>query len=151
MLTVFGCSNRTSNTNSASQPTNSSARSSNSQDNVEELGMLVRLAIEPDEVVWLERPVNQGQRRLTAVLRYTSENAAKVEADAVKHGQKTVLEIEPETWFPSELISQSDFQEGSKLRGSSYPANDFVLNSYSNGTIIRIAGTDFFILEMLSS
>ena len=59
--------------------------------------------------------------------------------------------IAVESWFPDELIAQSEMSGDSALKGVSYPANAFVQEPYTVGKITRIEGTDYFILELKQS
>ncbi|MFZ1701095.1 MAG: hypothetical protein WBO10_00275 [Pyrinomonadaceae bacterium] len=137
----------TSRANLSTPPANSnpSADNSNSaRNNFEELGLLINIPYEAEDVVWKE---NKEAKTLLAVLRFESADAAKFAADIEKLGQPQEHAMSPETWFPEELIAQSDMSGDNALKGKSYPAGSFLVETYKNGTITRIDGTDFFVLE----
>jgi hypothetical protein len=141
-----GCSSPPNNNNTA----NTSAPAASQavpKDNVDEFAMLVRLPIEPEEVVWKERP---EQKSLTAVLRYSSENAAKMTAELAKNGKTIPETLTVEPWYPNELIAQSEMTGESTLKGHSYPAESFLNPPYTKGTITRIDDTDYFVLQISS-
>jgi hypothetical protein len=115
-------------------------------DNLEELGMLIKLTDEPEDVAWRDEPFGGG-RKLTAVILYLPASTNKIISDAEMHGPATDTSVEPADWFPKELISQSELSGGS-LQGKQYPANDFFQAPYSGGRLIRIEGTDYIIVEL---
>src|SRR5687767_13531748 len=86
-LVLSSCSAPAGNSNVNSSVANSAndARAV-PKDNIEELGMLVRLPFEPEEVAWKENP---EQKKLTAVMRFSPENAAKMAAEISKSGPPT--------------------------------------------------------------
>src|SRR6187200_1498714 len=95
---IPSCSSRNENANIANV---SAANASNTaqtgpKDNIEELGMLVRLPFVPEEVAWEEKP---EQKKLTAVLRFSPENAAKMASEVAKNGQATADTLTVESWY----------------------------------------------------
>jgi len=134
--------NAAANTNAASNDANSA------NDNIEELGMLVTLPYEPEEASWKESTAPNGKKKLTAVIRFSGENADKVAAQAAQHRAAVPEELSTEDWYPNELISQSDLNGDSMLKGQSYAANDFYRDAYNDGKLTRVNDTDVFILEL---
>ena len=116
-------------------------------DNVDEFSMLVQLPFLPEEVVWKEKP---AQKSLTAVLRFSPENASKFAAEIAKNGNGTQVNLSVEPWYPNELIAQGDVTGESTITGQSYPAESFLNPPYTKGTITRIDNTDYFILQISS-
>ena len=148
ILTLTSCSSPAGNGNTA----NSAASSANAanrgpEDNVEELAMLVRLPIQPEEVAWKEDP---QKKSLTAVLRFSPEDASKMAAEIAKNGQPTRESLTVETWYPAELIAQSELTGESTVTGASYPAEPFLNPPYTKGKISQIENTDYFILQISS-
>lgn len=113
--------------------------------NVEELGLLVRVPYEAEDVVWKESP---SGKKVTAVLLFSKETAERVVADAQAHGAGQPVTISPEIWFPDELIAQGEMSGDAAIRGMAYPANDFFHDKYNTGRIIHIEGGDHFVLEV---
>ena len=147
---LSGCSARTENTNAtngAAATNTSSAANAGPKDNIEEFGMLVRLPIEPEEVAWQEKP---EQKKLTAVIRFSPENAQKMAAEVAKNGQASVETVTVESWYPNELIAQGELTGESTVKGQSYPAESFLNTPYTKGKITRIENTDYFILQISS-
>lgn len=109
--------------------------------------LMVRLPFEPEEVAWKEKP---AEKKLTAVIRFSPENAAKMAAEVAKNGQPSPETLTVETWYPAELIAQSDVTGESTLKGRSYPAESFLNPPYTKGKITRVENTDYFILQISS-
>ena len=145
ILTLTSCSSPAGNGNGA----NSAANSANTgpEDNVEELALLVRLPIQPEEVTWKE---DTQKKNLTAVLRFSAEDAGKMAAEIAKNGQPTREPLTVESWYPAELIAQGELTGESTVTGTSYPAEPFLNPPYTKGKISQIENTDYFILQISS-
>ena len=150
-----GASNQTVNSN-----TNSSANL-NIKDDVDELGTIIKLPIQPEEAVWREE--NQAKdtndnsvspaptdKKLVVVLRFSKEDAAKIVAQAEKYKPADREVINNENWFPSELTAQSQLSGDETLKGTTYAANDFLQTPYSDGKLTRIDETNYFVLELFA-
>jgi hypothetical protein len=120
------------------------------KDDVAELSSLINSPFEFDESsVW--REVNQGTpngRKLIAVLKFTKEQSDEIVKRAETYKPAVSAQIEPEDWFPPELIAQSEISGDELIKGNSYAANDFVKSPYTGGKLTRIVNTDYFILEL---
>ena len=113
--------------------------------NVEELGMLVNVPYESEEAFWKEDPAS---KKVIAVLRFPKPESNRLITDAEKIGPPREVSITPETWFPPELIAQSETSGDDLLKGQAYPANSFFQPPYNEGRITRIENTDYFVLEL---
>ncbi len=144
---LAGCSSPAGNSNQTSAQANV-ANSSNSapKDNVEEFADLVRLPVPPQEVAWKEV---EG-KGVTAVVRFSDEDAEKVASEVAKNGQPTPETLTVESWYPSELLAQSEMSGEATIKGQSYPAAPFLNPPYTKGKITRIENTDYFILQISS-
>ena len=103
---LTNCSSPANNGNAANGPAAPNSSSTSKvvpKDNVEEFGILVRLPFEPEEVAWEENPT---EKSLTAVIRFSPENTAKMSAELAKLGAGTPETLSVETWYPAELIAQ---------------------------------------------
>jgi hypothetical protein len=109
--------------------------------------MIVRLPFAPEEVAWKEKP---EQKKLTAVIRFSPENAQKMAAEVAKNGQSSPETVTVESWYPNELIAQGELTGESTVKGQSYPAEPFLNPPYTKGKITRIENTDYFILQISS-
>jgi len=128
------------------------------QDNVEELGKIIKLNVLPEEAVYIETNLNtknseprvpaSNEKRLFAVMRFSPENAAQIVAQAQKHKPAEPSDVDAEAWFPAELIAQSQLTGDEYLKGAAYAADDFLQMPYSKGKLTRINNTDYFILEL---
>lgn len=131
------------------------------RDNPSDLALIVKLPFEPQEVVWREDKLNnqtgdspqpsaQNERRLTAVLSFSAENAERIVAQAAAHGQSADGSNSVESWFPAELIARSELSGDDTLKGTAHAANDFFQPPYSEGRIFRVQNSNYFVLELLS-
>lgn len=152
--TNFVSNNVNANSNSAQSESNTNQAT---KDDVSELLTIVRLPEVPEEVVWREEPAGKTAdpagaiRKLTAVLRYDGETAAKLVAQIEKNKQPEQAEIGAESWFPEELIAQTQISGNEMLKGAAYGANDFLNVPYGNGKITRVENTNYFVLELYAS
>ena len=112
--------------------------------NVEELGVLVNIPYEAVDIVWKEDSV---RKRLIAVLRFSSADAAKLVVASESLRPPQAVNLSSESWFPAELIAQSDLSGDGTLNGKSYAANTFLQEPYNAGSITRIENSDYFVLE----
>jgi hypothetical protein len=157
---LFGaCSGGGTNNANISQPNSNQYKpvGSTANDKVEELELLVTLPIEPEETVWREDAPVAGDnsqppftKKLTAVLKYSQADAVKLSGLIEQGSPPLSVGINTETWFPAELIAQSDLSGDDTLKGDSYSAANFYRAPYSDGRITRVEGTDYFVLELYS-
>jgi hypothetical protein len=144
VLSISGCGGGDANS-AANQRPGSQASSANKQPrtNAEELGLIAKMPYETLDIVWKEFP---SAKRVLAVMRYSTADANKIVAEA--GGNPEGQSIQVETWFPDELIAQSEMSGDSALKGIAYPATAFYQEPYTEGKITRIEGTDFFVLDL---
>lgn len=126
----------------------------------EQLGMLIKLPFEAEEVAWKEQPLGQAdsnsgvpapnERKLVAVFRFSDEDSAKLVSSLTTRAKPEPVSLSPEEWYPAELLAQSEFNGEAGLRGESYPADDFYQSPYLNGKIARVVDTNYFVLELIS-
>lgn len=143
----LACSDRADNINSSNSARANASDAHATKDNAEELGLLVHLPFEPEEVAWQEIP---EQKKLIAVIRFTPENAAKMSAEVSKNGQGSPETVSVENWYPNELKAQGELTGESVVKGQSFPAEPFLNPPYTKGKITRIENTDYFILQISS-
>lgn len=147
MLVSFGCGAGPANSTSSNVASVSKSANQNSnvaRTNVEELSLQIRIPYEVEDVVWKE---DTTKKTLLAVFRFSPADAEKIVGEASQFGAPQSTVVSPETWFPEELIAQSEMSGDNALKGQAYPANGFLQESYTSGRLIRIVGTDFFVLE----
>jgi len=135
------------NTASPARPTaNVSAENVNAaRTNVEELGVIVNVPYEAEDIAWKE---DADHKRVRAVLRFSPADSARVVAEAEAFGRPENTTLASETWFPDELIAQSDMSGDSSLRGQAYPANRFFQEPFTSGRLVRVDGSDYFVLDL---
>ena len=155
------CTNNTAdnlNANLTNQSANLKANANLANDNTENLKVIIKMPFEPEEAVWLEDLMNKrnaenrdfsaGDKKLTAVLRFSTEDADKIVAQAETYRQPSPAEFGTEDWFPAELIAQSDLSGNETLKGIDYAAADFSHPPYIDGRLTRIENSNYFILEL---
>lgn len=147
LVAVTGCGggNNNSAVNTAAlNPTLENANSAKT--NVEELKLLINVPyeIEDEDIVWKE---NVAQKKLIAVLRFSESDADKFVAEAAVRQAPQPVTLSSESWFPSELIAQGELSGDDSLKGFSYAADEFFQEPYNAGRIVRVDGTDYFVLE----
>ena len=154
-LFAASCSDsKDANSNNANQSENVNAKPPVTvKDNAEELSTIIKLPILPEEknderAEWREENINQKGKKLTAILKYNEANTAQVIALAEKHKPGESVEIGVEEWYPEELTAQTQLSGNESLKGVAYQANDFVNPPYNQGRLIRIDGSNFFVLEL---
>jgi hypothetical protein len=142
-----GCSGSAADSNAANAEFQPAANSAPEppKTNAEELGMLVNMNYESEEVYWKDDPAH---KKITAVIKYSPEVANQVVADAVRVREPEAAAISPESWFPPELVAQSEMSGNDTIKGKSYAATVFLQDPYNEGRIIRINDTDYFVLEV---
>lgn len=113
--------------------------------NVEELGVLVKIPYETEDIVWKEYP---AKKKIVAILKFSAINANKIVTEAGGTPENTGIAVE--SWFPEELIAQTEMSGDNALKGVSYPATAFYQDPYTVGKITRVEGSDYFILEVLA-
>lgn len=149
---ITGCSSSadTSNVNSSASNQNANAGNTNSiKDSVEDLAAVIRLPEMPEEAVWREEETTDPKgKKITAILKYSSESAAKIVAAADKSKPAAATEIGAESWFPDELTAQSQLSGNESIKATAYSANDFYNAPYINGKISRVNDTNYFVLEL---
>ena len=137
--------NRDGQSNTATA-TNKPAENANvARSNAEELGVIVNIPYDTEDVAWKE---DAAHKKVIAVLRFSPEDSARVVAEAQKVRTPEPATVSSETWFPAELIAQSEISGDDDLKGQSYAADQFFQDPYMNGRIVRIETTDYFVLEL---
>ncbi|MBV9215626.1 MAG: hypothetical protein JO053_05565 [Acidobacteria bacterium] len=131
--------------NANSGPSGNSANTTTEHSNVEELGMMINVPYAPEDIVWKEYP---KPHKLLAVFRFSPEDSSKIvsAAAAVKQPEPAIISSEP--WFPDELVAQGGSTGDDSLKGQAYSPDQFVQEPFNSGRLIRIEGTDYFVLEL---
>jgi hypothetical protein len=126
---------------------NTNSNNDSARTNVEELSLQISVPYESEDVVWKEDP---GHKKLVAVFLFSPQQSARVIAEAEKIKPPEGVTLGSESWFPPELIAQSEMTGDDTLKARAYAANAFFGGSYNEGRIARIQGTDYFVLELFA-
>lgn len=119
------------------------------KDDIGELGKIITLPAAPEEATYYE--FDSSGKKLVAVLLFNEANAAQIVAAAQKFKPFAPADIDPEVWFPPELIAKSQETGDTSLKGVEYAADDFLRTPYNKGRLVRINDTNYFVLELFSS
>lgn len=114
-------------------------------DKLEELRLLIKMPYDPEDGGWRLDP---RSKKLTAVLIFSPQDAAKLLNTLRESGSGEDVEIAVESWFPDELIAKSEMSGDADLRGKAYPAAPFLTDRFRDGRIIHIEETEIFIVEL---
>lgn len=139
----------TANSNAASASSNQIASvPKKANDQAEELGLFVNFTWEPEDLLWRQ---DEAKKMIVAVFRLDAEDGKKLSDQVVLRSPGAPKEVQVEDWFPAELIAQSESTGGTSVEGTAFPADDFYQPPYSQGTITRVNGTDFFVIELAAN
>lgn len=121
------------------------------KDNADELGTLIKLPYEPEDLVWKDFAAADGKgRRLLAVIQLTPEESRKLIDSALKAGPGKPVSISSEKWFPKELVTQSEMSPDEGIQATSYATNEFLRPPFTQGTLSHVNNTDFFVIELFA-
>ena len=116
----------------------------NTGDDSDDLAEIIKLSFIPEDVVWQQYEVNGG-KQIIAVIRFTPADTATILAQS-QTGEK--VELAAERWYPQELIAQSDTAGDQVLHGTTFVTNIFYKDSFDKGKVIKLDGSDYFVLEI---
>jgi hypothetical protein len=142
---LAGCAFKVTSNVNQPQSVESNSQSNSAKTNVEELGMLINVPYETEDIVWKEIV---PQKKLVAVIRVSRADADKIVEDVRNIKPPETVTLQSENWFPVELIAQSDVTGDDTLKGVAYSAQPFFQEPFSDGMIVRIDGTEYFVIEM---
>lgn len=117
-------------------------------DTAEELGLFVNFTWEPEDLLWKQ---DESKKTIVAVFRLDAEDVKKLSDQIASKSAGASKEVQVEDWFPAELIAQSESTGATSVDGTAFPADDFYQPPYSLGTITRVNGTDFFVIELAAN
>ncbi len=144
---LAGCGGGKPNSNTTSNANTALAANENPNSpktNIEELGVIINVPYTAEDIVWKESP---SHKKLTAVFRFSPADSDKIVAEAAKVRPPQSVTMDNETWYPDDLIAQGNISGDDTLKGTSYAANAFLQEPFNEGRVVRIEGTNYFILE----
>lgn len=143
------------------QSANANNAANLAKDDAEELNEIIKLPFEPDEeaTVWRETSLakeDTGNRipaptdkKLVAVMKFNEKDTEKLIELVSSHlPPPQPAQTTTETWFPAELTAVSSLSGNETLKGTAYSAKDFLKTPYTQGRLIKVDETDYFILEL---
>jgi hypothetical protein len=114
---------------------------------VEELDLLIAFPYEAEDCVW---KIDPDKKQIVAVLRFDTVDTGKLAADVERIRPGDEVMVPAQTWYPSDLVVESDIHGGDQLRGRAFAAAPFFKEPFNNGRLIRVEGTDYWVLELHS-
>jgi hypothetical protein len=145
-LSLSGCSGTAGDgASNANAATNSIANTNKANTNAEELGILINFPWETEDLAWKK---DDAKKTLTAAFRLSPEDAKKLSDQLSANGQGAPKEVTVEDWFPAELVAQGESAGGSSVPATAFPANDIYQAPYNEGTVSRVDGTEYFVIEL---
>lgn len=128
--------------------TNVNSNANVAEDNEIKLREKIKMPYEPiGDSPWQE-DIRSNPNKLTAVLKFSEEDTRHLLEKVRSRDKKNAVSIDAESWFPAELIAKSDSTGDTSLKGIGYSAEDFAKPPYTNGKLIYIEGTKFFVLNL---
>jgi hypothetical protein len=150
LFALFGftaCNEEIENTNATNKPASNvqtQKQIGETNDDVDDLAEVIKLPLLPEDVTWQQFETQSG-KKVIAVIRFTPEDTAAVLGQSPA-GEKA--ELAAERWFPQELIAQSDISGDQVLHGTVYAATIFYKDAFNKGRVIKLDGSDYFIVEL---
>ena len=131
---------------------NANNNSEQTLDDSVKLAELITIPYEPEESIFRVDKATEGENAeteketsLTAVIKFSDENAQQLLADLQKT-KSFEMKIEPELWFPAELVAKSELSGDQAIKGTGFNADKFFKPPYNAGSVMKIEGTNYFVL-----
>lgn len=121
------------------------ANTNKANSNAEELGMLINFAWETEDLAWKK---DDAKKTIVAAFRLSPEDAQKLSEKLTADSQGAPKEVAVEDWFPAELIAQGESTGNAAVPATAFPAKEIYQAPYDQGTISRVDGTDYFVIEL---
>jgi hypothetical protein len=143
----ISCGPRPENQQNAANTSANQSAANKANNNAEELGMLINFQLEPEDLIWR---ADETKKTIVAVMHFDPPEATKLKNDLAAKAQGSPRSVTTEEWFPPELVAQGEAAGNSSISGTVFPATDFYLAPYTEGTITHITDTEFFVLELVA-
>jgi hypothetical protein len=147
LLSFTACNEEIENDNGTNKETSNvqpQKQIGETSDDSDDLAEFIKLPFIPEDVTWQQIEV-QGGKKIFAVIRFESKDTPLVLAQS-QAGEKA--ELAAERWFPQELTAQSDISGDQVLHGTTYATNAFYKDPFNKGRVIKLDGSDYFIVEL---
>lgn len=116
--------------------------------NPEELGLLMRVPFESDEIEDIAWKSNPDSRSLVAVIRLTEDGAKRADAEVFQGRSNGRGSIDVKSWFPKELLTKSEMNGDADLDGTLLPIDALILPPYNSGRVVKIDDSEYYVIEM---
>ncbi len=120
------------------------------KENKDELAELIKLPYEPEDLVWKAFAPDKNGQRLLAVFQLLPDDSRKLADRLTKQSKGTSVKIKAEKWFPTELVTENEVTGEEGIVATSFPADDFFQQPYSEGTVSRVGTSDFYVLDLMA-
>lgn len=128
-------------------PANVDRSSDAIQSNPEELGLLIKIPFESDEIDDIAWKQDADTKAIIAVIRLTPDGIKRANSEIFKGQTVGRGAIDVRSWFPKELITNSEMNGDADLEGAMLPIDAFVQPPFTKGRIIKIDNTDHYVIE----
>lgn len=144
------------------QNMNQSTAKAETKTDIEALAKTINLPVRPQEAKWQSKTMGTNATPsvpgpsdyvLTAVLKYSDSDVQELikKLNAVPTDKK-LANAEVEEWFPEEVKKAAKTVEGKeKIEGANYAPDAFLRSPYSNGKVLRVGETNYFIVKVFTS
>jgi len=122
---------------------------------VNELRRLVNLPYEPRSAIWQRRARGSGESgaapgptdwSVVCVLELSEEDAARLVADATRQRPAAAKKVKVLEWFPEEVRRRAG--DDQMLEGQGFDAGLFYKSPLTNGSLVRVPETNYFVLGL---
>lgn len=150
----YGEANQLRPAEDSNRPANVNSNANVAEDSEIKLNEYVDIPFEPEQdSVWREDDLDQqagGGKRLVAVFRFSSEDGEEIRSRLSGGKAAFDAKVDPEPWFPAELIARSSTTGDETLKGKGYNAGSLARPPYKTGTLVHIDETDYYVLTLLT-
>ena len=123
-------------------------------EDVNELRRLVSLPYEPRSALWQRRARGSGESAapgptdwsVVCVLELSEEDAARLVADATRQRPAAAKKVKVLEWFPEEVRRRAGADH--MLEGEGLDARPFYKSPLTNGSLVRVPETNYFVLGL---
>lgn len=140
---------------------NSPENKNDIETDIDELAKNINLPVRPSEAIWKKTKKDNEQGRipgpndyyLIAVLKYSDSEIEDLKEKTGQNKEEFTRGIdELQDWFPEEVKKLAKDIDGENLLPiEKYDAGAFVKSPYSKGTLSRVEGSNYFVLNLFSS
>lgn len=123
---------------------------------IEKLAEAINLKFKPSEAVWHAKTLGNPDNRvpgptdhqLIAVMKFNADDEQKFVESLKKDPEMKIGNTDIKEWFPDDLKALKN--EENKIIGEKFSADDFLRPPYSNGLLLKVKDSNYYILNIYS-